>query len=90
MNTLTKSSPLGTLGLTSGDHWVRFHVEDDAISFEVAASLPAQAPASPVPSRRATAARSFVARWSGQGRLLSEAEIGDDERLAALTAKHVR
>jgi hypothetical protein len=40
MATLAASTPLGTLGLASGDHWVKFHVEGDAISFEVTASMP--------------------------------------------------
>ena len=46
MNKLTTSTPLGTLGLASGDHCVKFHVEGDGISFEVAASMPAQLSAS--------------------------------------------
>ena len=89
MNTLTTSTPLGTLGLPVGDHWVKFHVEGDAISFELAASLPRRPDVSPSPSAQATAARSFVEKWSGKGRLLTENEMGDDARLAALTAKHV-
>lgn len=86
MNTLAKNATLGTLGLPAGDHWVKFHVEDDLISFEVAASVPKSAAAG---MPMASAARSFVQKWSGKGKLLSEAEMGDDARLAVLTAKHV-
>ena len=90
MNILTKSTPIGTLGLPSGDHWVKFHVEDDSISFEVASSLPRQAAESRASSGQASAARSFVEKWSGRGQLLSESEMANDDRLAALTAKHLR
>lgn len=89
MNILTKSAPIGTLGLPSGDHWVKFHVEGDSISFEVAASLPRQSSASSASSSQTSAARSFVEKWSGRGQLLSETEMANDDRLAALTAKHV-
>ena len=84
MNTLAKSEPLDTLGLPAGDHWVKFHVEGDTIAFEVRTSIP-QAPA----AGGITAAQSFVEKWSGKGRMLSEAEMGDDARLAALTARHL-
>jgi hypothetical protein len=33
--------------------------------------------------------QAFVKKWSGQGRLLTADEIGEDTRLAELTAKHV-
>ena len=86
MNTLAKSEPLGTLGLPPGDHWVKFHVEEDTISFEVAASIAAQDD----PASRQAAASSFVQKWSGKGQLLPAAETDDDDRLSALTAKHLR
>ncbi len=35
------------------------------------------------------AAQAFVRKWSGQGRLLTADEMGEDARLAELTAKHV-
>ena len=35
------------------------------------------------------ASQAFVTKWSGQGRLLTADQIGEDARLAALTAKHV-
>jgi hypothetical protein len=89
MNTLTKSAPLGTLGLPAGDHWVKFHVEGDSISFELATALPRQVAVALSQSPQAKAAQSFVEKWSGKGRLLSESEMGEDTRLAALTAKHV-
>lgn len=86
MNTLAKSDPLGTLGLPPGDHWVKFHVEEDTISYEVAVSTPEHSPVASVPD----AALNFVQKWSGQGKLLSEPEISEDARLAELTAKHLR
>lgn len=86
MNTLAKSDPLGTLGLPPGDHWVKFHVEEDTISHEVAVSPPRPPSGKSSPD----AALAFVRKWSGQGNLLSEPEISEDARLAELTAKHLR
>jgi hypothetical protein len=86
MNTLAKSDPLGTLGLPPGDHWVKFHVEEDTISYEVAASPPEIPSATSAPD----AALNFVRKWSGQGKLLSEPEMSEDARLAELTEKHLR
>jgi len=40
MPTVAKTVTLGALGLPAGDHTVRFHVEADSISFEIAASHP--------------------------------------------------
>jgi hypothetical protein len=87
MNRLAKSAPLGTLGLPVGDHWVKFHVEDDTISYEVTASLLKDEAAAQTSQAEATQA--FVQKWSGKGRLVPESEMADDARLAALTAKHV-
>jgi len=84
MNTLAKSASLGTLGLSAGDHWVKFHVEDDMISFEVAASSP------PTPAAAVNGGQAFVEKWSGKGCVLTEVEMAGDERLASLTARHVR
>ena len=80
MNTFPKSAALGTLGLPSGDHWVRVHVEDEAISFEVAASLPLQA-------RKPVAPTGFVERWGGSARKLDDA---GDAWLAHINGKHLR
>jgi hypothetical protein len=88
MNTLTKSATLDTLGLPAGDHWVKFHVEGDSISFVVAVSGPGLGAQTGQSTSRA--ARAFVEKWSGRGRLLPTSEMADDPRLAALTAKHVR
>lgn len=82
MNTLTTSTPLGTLGLGSGDHWVRFHVEGDAISFEVAASMPAQAAASP--PKKPTG---FVQQWGGSARRITDE---NDAWLTRINDKHLR
>lgn len=86
MNTLAKSDPLGTLGLPPGDHWVKFHVEEDTISYEVAVSPPEHSSGTSSPD----AALAFVRKWSGHGNLLSGPEMGEDARLAELTAKHLR
>jgi hypothetical protein len=82
MNTLTKSDPLGNLGLPAGDHWVKFHVEDDTISFEVAASVPKSAPTTEreVPS-------GFVQNWAGTVRKVEDA---GDAWLSHINDKHLR
>jgi hypothetical protein len=80
MNTFPKTAALGTLGLPSGDHWVRIHVEDHAISFEVAASLPLTAPKPDKPT-------GFVQRWGGSAR--RQADDGD-AWLAHINSKHLR
>ena len=82
MNTLTKSAPLGTLGLSSGDHWVRFHVEGDLISFEVAASA-----ASPMASESTGKPMGFVQRWGGSAR---KSEDEGDAWLNHINDKHLR
>jgi hypothetical protein len=86
MNTLTKSAPLGTLGLSSGDHWVKFHVEGDSISFEVAASMPekdaglGEAPVTRKPT-------GFVQKWGGS---VTKIEGADDAWLSHINDKHLR
>lgn len=82
MNTLTASTPLGTLGLSSGDHWVKFHVEGDAISFEVAASMPSQ-PETARPKKPT----GFVQKWGGTA---SRITTPDDAWLSHINDKHLR
>jgi hypothetical protein len=82
MNKLTTSTPLGTLGLASGDHWVKFHVEGDAISFEVAASLPAQLSES-LPKKPT----GFVQTWGGSARRITDP---NDAWLSHINDKHLR
>jgi hypothetical protein len=65
MQTYPKSTALGTLGLPSGVHWVRLHVEDDAISAEIAASMVLES--KPSGSEKPTG---FVQRWGGSSRKL--------------------
>lgn len=82
MHTLTKSEPISTLRLASGDHLVRFHVEGDAISYEVTASVPQKPDAAE--ARKPTG---FVQRWGGS------AKKNEDKRDAWLThinEKHLR
>lgn len=73
--------PLGTLGLSSGDHWVRFHVEGDAISYEVAASAPSEVAS---PAEKATG---FVQKWGGSARRLDDPA---DAWLTHINDKHLR
>ncbi len=79
---LTTSTPLGTLGLASGDHWVKFHVEGDAISFVVAASVPASAAAAL--SKKPTG---FVQKWGGSARRIDDP---NDAWLTHINDKHLR
>ena len=79
MNTLTTAAPLGKLGLTSGDHWVKFHVEGDSISFEVAASMP-DSPQSKKPT-------GFVQKWGGSAHKTDDQE---DAWLTHINDKHLR
>lgn len=90
MDSVTKDSPLASLGLPDGDHWVRFHVEQDVISFEVAASVPPAVSARCGSLLQPTPAQAFADKWRGQGQLLSIGETAEDSRLAMLTGKHVR
>ena len=82
MSTLTQSTPLASLGLSSGDHLVKFHVEGDSISFEVAASLPVTA-AKP----KARKPTGFVQKWGGSARKVEDA---NDAWLSHINAKHLR
>lgn len=82
MTILTKDSPLGTLGLPTGDHWVKFHVEGDAISFAMVDSLPANT-ALPAP-RKPTG---FVQKWGGSAK---KTEDTNDSWLSHINEKHIR
>lgn len=86
MNTVTKASPLGSLGLPTGDHWVRFHVEGESISFEVAQSSPVLAS----PGTERTVVRKptgFVKRWGGSFRKIDDPS---DPWLTRINEKHLR
>jgi hypothetical protein len=80
MNTLTKSAPLGTLGLPAGDHWVKFHVEGDLISFELGKSLPQPQ----APRRIATG---FVQKWGASSKKIVDES---DSWLSHINEKHLR
>ena len=82
MHTLIKSEPIGTLGLSSGDHLVRFHVEGDAISYEVTASVPRKNDAAE--ARKPTG---FVQRWGGS---VKKTEDKGDAWLTHINEKHLR
>lgn len=80
MPKLAKSDTLDTLGLSAGDHLVRFHVESDSISYEIAESKPLTTPTGqPQPG--------FVKRWGGTA---TPAEDGDDPWLSRINEKHLR
>jgi hypothetical protein len=83
MTTVDKNTALGTLGLPSGDHWVKFHVEGDAISFEVAASKAAATGSAP----QAFEPTGFVERWGGTARKL---EDSSDPWITHINEKHLR
>jgi hypothetical protein len=80
VNTLTKDTTLRTLGLPVGDHWVKFHVEDDTISFEVTASAPKPSPTKRKPT-------GFVQKWGGS---VTKVEDESDTWLSHINAKHLR
>ena len=82
MHTLTKSEPISTMGLTSGDHVVRFHVNGDAISYEVTASVPRKEDAAGI--RKPTG---FVQRWGGSAKKI---EDKSDAWLTHINDKHLR
>ena len=83
MMTVDKNVALAALGLPSGDHWVKFHVEGDVISYEVAASNSADEAGIPL-ARKPTG---FVERWGGSARV---AEDASDEWLTHINEKHLR
>jgi len=77
MTTVTKSTPIGSLGLEPGEHVVRIHVGSDTVSFAVeTATRPAH--------RRPTG---FIQRWSGTAR---KVEDPADEWLTHINDKHLR
>lgn len=86
MHTLMKSAPLDTLGLASGDHWVRFHVEGDSISFEVAASVP-EPKADAIHATGQRKPTGFVQAWGGSAKKVEDAA---DPWLTHINEKHLR
>ena len=83
MTALTKSSPLGTLGLPAGDHLVRFHVEAEVISFEIASSTPL----SKNPKDQGRTPTGFVNQWGGTA---TKQEAPEDAWLDHINDKHLR
>jgi hypothetical protein len=80
MTTVTKSTPIGSLGLEPGEHLVRIHVGSDTVSFAVET---AARPATPAPLRPT----GFLQRWSGTA---SKVEDPADEWLTHINDKHLR
>ena len=85
MSTLSASAPIGTLGLPTGDHWVKFHVEGDLISFEVTASHPQESVVKEMQAPRKPTG--FVEKWGGT---VKKIEDGKDAWLAHINDKHLR
>lgn len=82
MQTLSTSAPLASLGLTKGDHVVKFHVEDDEVTFEITTSSPVE-PKRPAGRKKA----SFIERWGGTGRYI---EDPGDPWLTHINEKHLK
>ena len=82
MTTLAKCDPLGALDLPPGDHWVKFHVEENSISFEVASPNPGT-----IPSSAPKAPTNFVKKWGGSAKKI---EDGEDRWLSHINEKHLR
>jgi hypothetical protein len=83
MTTLSKEADIGSLGLPTGDHWVKFHVDGEAISFEVAASKVSQT-ALETQGRKPTG---FVERWGGTAKKIEDSADG---WLTHINEKHLR
>ena len=85
MPILAKSAPLDTLGLPPGDWVVHFHVEEDAISYEVSPSLPpAPVLTDPVIRERSPG---FIEKYGGS---MKKIEDLSDEWLTHINEKHLR
>jgi hypothetical protein len=82
VNVLTKNASLGTLGLPAGYHWVKFHVEGDFISFELAETPP---PCAPFPGGRNPTG--FIKKWGGTAK---KVEDSGDVWLSHINEKHLR
>jgi hypothetical protein len=82
VSVLTKKASLGTLGLPAGDHWVKFRVEGDLISFELADTLP---PSAPFPGGRNPTG--FIKKWGGTAK---KVEDSGDAWLSHINEKHLR
>lgn len=80
MNKLAKAASLDALGLPKGDHWVRFHVDEQSISFEIAASIPEKVP-------RAKKPTGFVQRWGGTAKKIDDES---DSWLSHINEKHLK
>lgn len=74
-----QSDPLGCLGLPTGDHWVRFHVEADSISYEVAVSTPSS-------TKKGRKPTGFVERWGGS---VTRVDDANDAWLSHINDKHL-
>lgn len=82
MITVAKSTPIGSLGLSPGDHLVRVHVGQDTVSLEI--ETPGTvAPESPTAHRQATG---FLSKWGGTARKMADPS---DDWLTHINEKHL-
>lgn len=84
MPTIAKTATLSALGLPAGDHLVRFHIEADVISFEVADSQPFAGPPASTAHRQPTG---FFKKWGNTARKIEDPA---DAWLTHINEKHVR
>jgi len=80
MTLLKKDSPIESLGLGPGVHWLKVVVAGDTVAYELTSKPPHAAPV----QRQGTG---FVRKWSGTARKI---ENSDDEWLSHINAKHLR
>lgn len=78
MTVITKKTPIASLGLGPGVHFLKVVVDGDTLAYEVASS-------SPAPVRRM--ATGFVKKWSGSARKLDDSA---DAWLEHIHSKHFR
>jgi hypothetical protein len=83
MITVSKSTPVGSLGLEPGDHLVRVHVGKETISFEVEEESPGIESGTRASRRNPTG---FLKRWGGTARKIEDPA---DVRLTHINEKHL-
>jgi hypothetical protein len=84
LNKLSKGASLGASDLPDGDHWVRFDVEEDSISYEVEASWPRSAVKTAEAVKRPS---DFVRKLGGS---IRKEESAGDAWLLHINEKHLR
>jgi len=80
MTIVKKESPIGSLGLAPGVHWLKVVVAGDTVAYELMSQTPHTSPS----QRKGTG---FVRKWSGTAR---KDDDSDNEWLSHINAKHLR